>query len=232
MALLADCTWYVWVPLLQMSLQKSPLFRGGADIRTDERAKLIYRLLTTDKRLTMRYAKPLLLAIHSMSSQAGTPLPAGADATGVRFTGNRRIVLPESEPLRSSALQADKLLLFDDGSEMYLWVGGGVSPALLEALFGVGSLDGINVSQMILPRQPNDLSARLNAIIDALQDNTLQRQSLRIVRQGGGGFEAHFMWRLIEDPANFSGGAAAYDDYVAMVVRESQSRANPMGIPQ
>lgn len=79
-------------------------------------------------------------------------------------------------------------------------------------------------SQISLQVIENDYSHRVNAIINALHSVAPYKPNLVIVREGSGSVgEARFHWRLIEDRTNFHGAAITYADYLAMVIRESQT---------
>ena len=70
----------------------------------------------------------------------------------------------------------------------------------------------------------NDYSQRVHTIINALHSIAPYKPNIVIVREGmGGPAEARFHWRLVEDRTNFHGGSITFADYLAMVIRESQT---------
>jgi len=218
------------LPLLSLALQKSVLFRGGTDVKSDERSALVYRMLTMPVAGSKPFILPLLLPLHRLEPEDGRPksIPEGefpAPVPGETRVGFDNVKLPRAcASLSSESLSSDGAFLLFDGVETMLWLGRAVPPGLIEALFGAPSLDGIDASQLTLPVMPNDYSQRIHAIINALHSTAAYKPNIVIVREGTGGVvETRFHWRLVEDRTQFHGGAITYADYLAMVIRESQT---------
>lgn len=51
---------------LKLTVQKSVLFRGGADVKSDERSALVYRMLTMPVAASKAFIQPLLLPLHRL----------------------------------------------------------------------------------------------------------------------------------------------------------------------
>ena len=54
------------VCVVPVFLQKSVLFRGGADVKSDERSALVYRMLTMPVAASKAFIQPLLLPLHRL----------------------------------------------------------------------------------------------------------------------------------------------------------------------
>lgn len=224
------------LPLYAMALQKSLIFRGGTEVKSDERSALVYRMLTMPTVASRTFIYPRLLPIHNLKEDDGRPYtapdsddsaaPAETDAK-VITVGPERIKLPQACNLAAERLVSDGVfLLFTGEDDTMLWVGRAAPPALLEALFGVASLDGYDCSRLVLPNLANDYAQRIAAIIRGLHANLSAVPRVRVVREGvADPAEPRFHWALVEDRASFHGGSIAYEDYLSMVARESQMAA-------
>ena len=145
--------------------------------------------------------------------------PSGADAAPP-------VGLPATVALSAEALNPGGAYLLDNGVEMYLWLGRAVPPQLLQALFALPSLDGVDLAGLVLTPQGNDYSARVCAIVRSLRSPATQSQKLRVVRDGAGdAVESRFHWHLMEDRQSFPGGTASYSEYVQIVFREASQAA-------
>ena len=56
-----------------------------------------------------------------------------------------------------------------------------VSPAFLQSVFSIQSLDGIDCSQLVLLQNPDELSNRVNAIVNALREERSTFMQLNVV---------------------------------------------------
>ena len=205
------------LPLYALSMQKCSLYRGGDNVRADERASLVYRMLSMPFVGTRAYMYPRMYSLHDMEDAAGRP--EGGAAGG----DDAPIVLPAVVNLSAARLVPEGVFLVDNGVDMYMWFGRAAPPALLHALFGVHSFDGVDMGALRLVQMGNDYSRRVNAVVDALRGAQAQAQKLRFVREGAAdATEARFSWVLVEDRQNFRGGAIAYEEYPALLLRESQ----------
>jgi protein transport protein SEC24 len=219
------------LPLYSMALQKCTLYRGGELVRSDERAALVYRMLTMPTVSSRPYVYPRLMSLHDMEEGAGRPDPARAgeelNPAGVPgLESGPAVALPGAHNLSAERLTPGGVFLLDDGVETYVWVGRAAPAGLLQALFGVPSLDGLNPAALTLAEQPNDFSARVHAILRTLRAAAPAAQRVRVVREGAGDLgEARFHWHMIEDRQNFQGGTVAYGEYLAIVNKESQMAA-------
>ena len=60
------------------------------------------------------------------------------------------IKLPSIVNLTIERLSSDGVFLLDNGIDMYIWVGGAADATVLSSLFGVSSLDGIDMTKLHL----------------------------------------------------------------------------------
>eukprot|EP01138_Halocafeteria_seosinensis_P013706 gb/GECG01013997.1/.p1 GENE.gb/GECG01013997.1/~~gb/GECG01013997.1/.p1 ORF type:complete len:1159 (+),score=101.80 gb/GECG01013997.1/:1-3477(+) len=216
------------LPLYAMGLSKSVLFRGGQEIHSDERAFLVFQMLTMQAVASRLYAYPKLLSLHDMERGMGTPVteedesPIDSEGNAVETVGFSQIKIPQATSLSVEHLREDGVFLLADGFEMFLWVGRSAPPQLLESLFGVPSLEGVDVSSAQLPQLNNEYSVRVNAIVSGLQEESNPQMRFRIVKQGtSDANEARFHWRLVEDRQQYQGGTFTYSDYLQLVSRET-----------
>lgn len=68
------------LPLLALALQKCVLFRGGTDVKSDERSALVYRMLTMPVAASKWFIKPLLAPLHRLEPEDGRPLVKVVDS--------------------------------------------------------------------------------------------------------------------------------------------------------
>jgi protein transport protein SEC24 len=210
------------LPLYAMGLQKSPTYRGGEFIRSDERAFLVYRMLSMPIAVSRVYIYPRLFNLHEMEAPVGRADPSGEVLPPGPFTGPR-VVFPNTVTLSASVLSPGGCYLLDNGVELYLWVGREAPQGLVNALFGLPSLEGQDPSALQLVEQGNDYSARVCAIVRCLRAGAAQAQKVRVVREGAGDVnEARFHWHLVEDRQQFQGGTFTYAEYAAIVFKEAQ----------
>lgn len=64
------------LPLMVLGLQKCVLFRGGTDVKSDERSALVYRTLTMPTSASKYFITPLLLPLHRLEPTDGRPQPS------------------------------------------------------------------------------------------------------------------------------------------------------------
>jgi len=207
------------LPLYSMSLQKSLVLRGGNDVRLDERAFYHQLLLNMDVEDSKVFIYPRLFCIHLMPSDAGRVLEASEEDTRPT-AGPFKTILPEILNLSHERLSSDGIFLMENGCDLFMWIGRSVNPSILSALFGVQSLEGVDISSLAILAENNDFSFRVNAVIVALRAERSSRyMHLHFIREGDGYAEAYFARYLIEDRATFPGGTFTYTEYHSSVTR-------------
>ncbi|KAE9005561.1 Protein transport protein Sec24-like [Phytophthora rubi] len=210
------------LPLYIMSLLKNSTLRGGTDLNVDERTFLQYELNNMPVELSRVFIYPRMFALHNMPPEAGFPAEDDAGAEGVEGSSAKSIVLPPVINLSIERLQCDGVFLLDDTLCLYLWVGRSAPPELLQSLFGVPSMEGVDCSQLQLLAPHDDTSNRVDAILSAIRAERLPYQNVVIMREGDPA-EGRFFWKLVEDRASFPGGSYSYSEYLGQISRMSIS---------
>jgi len=133
------------LPLYTLALMKNVAFRGGTDVHPDERIHAMNLLSGMGVTETKHFVYPRMFSLHDMSPSAGLP---SNDAPVESVCGQDRILLPRVLNLTVDRLASNGMFLLDNGVDMYLWVGRSSDPAILNALFGINSLEGVDMSQV------------------------------------------------------------------------------------
>jgi protein transport protein SEC24 len=230
------------LPLLVLGLQKCFAYRGGENLlRSDERAALVYRVLSMPVVHSRVFIYPSLYALHDMAPGVGWEgEPAQEALAPPHPCAGARVRKPATVPLTAASLNPGGCFLLDNGVELYLWVGREAPGALVEALFGAGGRvpaaadptaclvgggsgsGGGGGGAVAAAGGGGDFRARVEGIIRTLRGDAYSQQRLRFVAQGSGDVNEHrFMCHLVEDPQNFQGGTVSYADYMTLVFKES-----------
>lgn len=204
------------LPLYAMSLQKCLAIRGGADVRIDERAHYQHLLSNMDVAESVVFIYPRMFTIHTMDKDAGLPTENPEELAA----GPYRIKLPPINNLTSERLISDGIFLLDNGCDLFMWIGRNVNSAILSTLFGVPSLEGVDVSKLYIIPENSDYASRLNTVIEAIRSERSRYLQLNFVREGDGYAEAYFARFLVEDRANFQGGTFSYAEYHTHISRQ------------
>lgn len=186
------------MPLYAMALQKNVGLRGGHDVRIDERAYYHQLMLNMDVDDSKVFIYPRLFSIHDMALEAGTPND-NADDAAAPCAGPQNIRLPAILNLSHERLDTEGVFLLENGHDMFLWIGRGVSPTLLTSLFGVGSLDGIDMAALVILSDSCQFANRLQMVINALRAERTRFMQLHFIREGDGYADAFFARYLVED---------------------------------
>ena len=206
------------LPLYAMSLMKSLALRGGQEVRLDERAFYLQLCANMSIEDSKVFIYPRLFSLHDMAADAGIPCDVPDETISVAGPNNVR--LPAIANLSHERLLSDGIFLMETGHDLFLYIGRTVAPNFVQSLFGVQSLEGIDVTQLKIQQDDSDYSSRVAAVIDALRADRTRYMQLHIIREGDGYAEAFFARYLVEDRAAFQGGAMSYSEYHASVVRQ------------
>ncbi|GMH74564.1 hypothetical protein TrST_g8776 [Triparma strigata] len=201
------------LPLYTMALQKNIVFRGGTDVHPDERASHMAALRTMWIDDTRHFIYPRMFSLHDMEGSAGTE--GGEKIDEDKVCGRNNVVLPELVDLTVDNMKSDGIFLLDNSIDMYLWVGRAADATLLSSLFGVSSLEGVDMAGISLS-EGSDLSSRVSNIIKGLRELKGTAAKLTIVREGDSHIEQRFFWHLVEDRASFP-GTFNYAEYMSMI---------------
>ena len=205
------------LPLYSMSLQKCIALRGGNDVRIDERSFYLNLLANMSIDESRIFVYPRMFSVHDMAQDSGIPSDSAEDTL---VAGPSRVRLPAILNLSHERLATDGIFLLETGHDLFLWIGRAVNPAILHTLFNVQSLEGVDMSTLVLHADNSDFSARVSAIVDALRSARVRYMQLHMIKEGDGYAEAYFARYLMEDRANFTGGTFSYTEYHAYVTRQ------------
>ncbi|KAF4714407.1 hypothetical protein FOZ63_007328 [Perkinsus olseni] len=194
------------LPGLVLGLLKSDVFSAAGDITRDMRAYEAHRFESLPISLGNAQASPRMLAVHNL---AGTP--AGYPIKGDE---SERIELPEEiHPLSAQSMSADGAFIIEDGENIFLWLGQGISGQFLNGVFGIGSLVEISteLGSGAIVSTGDDSSVRLTNIIDQLRRDRRHYMPLVILPQGHPQ-ENKFFERLVADRT--AGTQISYEEFV------------------
>ncbi len=137
------------LPLYTLAMMKNVGFRGGTDVHPDERVQAHHLLNVMWLKELRHFVYPRMFSIHDMEPNAGYSAedPPEDDTEDV-VAGHDRIFLPPVVNLSIERLTSDGIFLLDNGVDMYLWVGRSADPGIVNALFGVESLENIDMSKV------------------------------------------------------------------------------------
>ncbi|CAM9276143.1 unnamed protein product, partial [Hapterophycus canaliculatus] len=131
---------------------------------------------STPRTLSFRF----VVSLHDMDEDAGLPRPEGLEGDGNSTAGTDDIKLPRVSNLSAERMSPEGVFLLENGVELLLWVGSAANPAVVSALFGVPSLDGVDLNRLQLQEEGNDLCRRVNSVIAALRQERMTYLQVRV----------------------------------------------------
>lgn len=159
-------------PLLMHALTKHTALRAGV-LPSDHRAAALNFLESAPMPYFIKNVYSRVYSLHDMIDEAGLPDENGS------------IVLPEPINSTSSLLERYGLYLIDNGTELFLWVGGDAVNELVQDVFGTSDIFQIPIGKNELPVvQDSEFNERIRNIISKVRehDDVITYQSLYIVR--------------------------------------------------
>jgi protein transport protein SEC24 len=136
------------------------------------------------------------------------------------IVGPFKVRLPAILNLSHERLSSDGIFLMENGYDLFMWIGRAVNPAIISTLFGIPSVEGVDPTTLAIQAESSDFSNRVNAIVVALRQDRVRHMHLNFIREGDGYAEVYFARYLVEDRANFPGGALSYTEYFSHVTRQ------------
>ncbi len=137
------------LPVFANSLLKSDAIAGSQNLTTDERAWQMSRLMSMDIRATYALFYPRLMQVNDFQYTDQLPCP-------VRCLYER--------------LKEDGIYLLENGLSMYLWLGANVEESSIQNLFGVSSMQQLNVEKCKILEIDTELSKNVRAIINSVNE--------------------------------------------------------------
>lgn len=211
-----------FLPLYIMGMLKSAAFRATNDISADLRTYIWMRLETMSVSQSAAFFNPRLMALHNAPEECRMPNDHG------------QIQLPEMLNLTSESMTQDGVYLLEDGESMYMWIGRAVDSNFLQAVFGMGSFDQLDVlaAESVVGTRNDPLSEKVGNIIRQVRsERPTPFLQLQIMRQGEPK-EAKFFAALIEDRT--VGMQSTYTEFLQRMGYRSPQATPPQqgGMPQ
>jgi protein transport protein SEC24 len=210
------------LPLNTMALMKSLAFRGGNSIRSDERSYIYALISVMPITQSIPFIYPRMYALHTMSETAGRILEKHEDfkSGALRCFGGDVIEMPKQLGLTAERLSSEGCFLLDNGIDIFLWIGQAMPSKLISSLFGLETLNDIDCNQLRLENGHDKFCTQVHNIVRACRAQNPSHGTLRVVRENGP-LESRFFMHLVEDRANFSGGAFSYAEFMDIMQRQS-----------
>lgn len=160
------------LPLLMHSLKKHMAFRTGI-VPSDHRAAALNYLESMPVKYMIKNIYSRVYSLHDMIDEAGLP------------DENGEIVLPEPINATSSLFERYGLYLIDNGTELFLWIGGDAVNELVLDVFGINDIFQVPIGKQDLPIvEGSEFNERIRNIIGKIRehDDVVTYQTLYIVR--------------------------------------------------
>jgi len=185
------------LPVFSNSLLKSDPISGGQNLSIDERAWEMYRLMSMDISATYALFYPRLLPLNDLKAEENFPNP-------LRCLYER--------------LKDDGIYLLENGLSVYLWIGHNVDPNSIQNLFGVSSMQQLNVEKCKILEIDTEISVNVRSLIKKINDQRKTALKLVIIRQRDS-LEVFFKNFLVEDKG-FAQTSTSYVEFLHYLHRE------------
>jgi len=211
------------LPLYTMALQKSVVFRGGTDLRPDERSDLMMQLNVMGTDNSRYFVYPRMFALHTLPKEACEA--TGDEEENAVGPKGGRVTLPPMQNLSAERLSSDGVFMLENSIDAFVWVGSAASPQVLGDLFGLNSVDqggdftGVSLRQ---EKDGSELALKVHRLLRAMSLERCSAMRVLVVREGDPASEARFFRYLVEDRASFQGGSYSYGEYMALIGRQTR----------
>lgn len=188
------------LPLYTLALAKSAGLRN--DGRLDDRSYWISHAASLSISLAVPLVYPRMISIHDLTSkEEDVPL------------------IHSTIPLSSENIQDNGIYLLENGEDALIYVGSTVNPDTIEQLFGVASADGIP-TQLVLKQYDNDLSRKLNDLVNEIRRQRCSYLRFRLCRKGDPSGMLFYSY-MVEDKAP---GGLSYVEFLVHIHRQIQTK--------
>ncbi|XP_031488075.1 protein transport protein Sec24-like At4g32640 isoform X1 [Nymphaea colorata] len=193
------------LPLYTLALVKSVGLR--VDGRIDERSYWISHVASLSASSAVPLVYPRMLPIHTLTSKA------------VIDQETNDSLMPPPLPLSSEHITDNGIFLLENGEDCLVYIGNSVNPDILQQLFGVSSVDSIS-NQFLLQQFDNELSRKLNEVVNYIRRQRCSYLRFRLCRKGEPSGHLFFSY-MVEDktPAGLS-----YVEFLVHIHRQIQTK--------
>lgn len=193
-----------------MALMKSAAFRPGTSTSLDQKTNLMIQIGSMSVKQSASFSYPRLYALHTLGQGAGD-----------RDQASGMVVMPAPLRLSADQLSSEGLFLIEDGLQITMFVGKLCPPLLIQAVFGINTLDGIEGASLMLPLLPESaMSQKVNNIVNSIRGTGSTYANVCITKEGEKS-NNDFLSLLIEDRAQAA--SLSYADYLCHIHRNSQA---------
>lgn len=193
-----------------MALMKSAAYRPGTSTPLDTKVNLLIQIGSMGVTQSSSFVYPRLYALHMLGPGAGDIDEASGLCT-----------MPAPLRLSADQITPEGLYMIEDGTQILMLVGKLCPPLLLQAVFGVSTLDGVEGSSLMLPLiAESEMSNKLNNIVTSIRGKGAIHANVTISKEGEKSSN-DFIALLIEDRAQQA--SLSYADYLCHIHRNSQA---------
>lgn len=216
------------LPLYTMALQKSVVFRGGSTTRPDERMYNMLKLNVMSVSASRYYIYPRMFALHCLPKAVGRPPTKDTPKEMILGEEGKEgaVVLPPMQSLTVDRLSSDGVFMLENSVECLIWVGGRADPNLINALFGVTSLEQQDLDQVALLKAGSEIADQVASLMNALELDRDVVFQVHIVREADTTTEHKVFSHLVEDRAAFQGGSYSYHEFISLINRHTRGVAS------
>jgi len=193
------------LPLLILSILKSPVLKDGVDVLTDHRIQLAMQLGSMSAQQAVAFFLPNIFGLHGLTAN-------GANYGGV--AGNT-VIMPPLVPRALDQLSPEGMYLVENGVMMMLWIGKSCPPQLVQEILNVPNAERLDSVKLNLQNLGNDTSQRVNNIVGTIRQHRAGPMPIYCVRQGGAA-EPRFLTQLVEDRTL---AAMSYSEWWGLLAR-------------
>lgn len=172
-----------------LGMLKSIAFRDSGDVPSDTRIYHWHRIENITVASREAYFYPRMYSLHNLERHHGN------------YDENNNLLLPETLNLTCDNMTHDGCYLLEDGESLMMWIGRGINPQWIYAVFGVQSIDQLNAdyAENHLGSTGSPTGIQILNIIAGLRKAIIPPYMRLVVIKQGDPMEYKFFASLIED---------------------------------